>query len=121
MTAAGVPRSTKFVLELVPDASWRHQGTCSSYPDPDLWWPRTYGHVRKGTQKWCQASCHVCRAIRICKACPVVEDCLRYALAYEADTHHPGGDHSPDRCGIWGATTPRDRTRIATRRTAAAS
>lgn len=42
----------------------------------------------------------VTRAKRICKACPVVSDCLEHALKW------------PEPYGIWGATTPAERRRI---------
>jgi WhiB family redox-sensing transcriptional regulator len=47
---------------------------------------------------------------RYCRACPVVGDCLEYALACGAST-----------TGIWGATTERDRERIRSRRRKAAA
>jgi WhiB family redox-sensing transcriptional regulator len=43
---------------------------------------------------------------RYCRACPVVTDCLAYALRSGAST-----------AGIWGATTERDRDRMRNRRT----
>ncbi len=42
----------------------------------------------------------------ICRRCPVAEICLWSAMVDEAPT--------PYRYGVWGATTPADRARIAT-------
>ncbi|GAB2606878.1 hypothetical protein GCM10027168_44660 [Streptomyces capparidis] len=47
----------------------------------------------------------IARAKRACAACPVVADCLKWALA------------NPDltRVGVWAATTPRDRAALRRR------
>lgn len=47
------------------------------------------------------------RARKICATCPVVEQCLEYAL-----------DHRIDH-GVWGGTSERERRRILKRRRAA--
>lgn len=58
------------------------QGVCQEV-DPELWFPD------KG-----QSSSY---AKKVCRSCPVIEECLDYALA--------GGE----RFGVWGGTSERER------------
>jgi WhiB family redox-sensing transcriptional regulator len=44
----------------------------------------------------------------ICRTCPVINECLTYALEYEAE--HPGS-----RWGVYGGTTPRERRTMTTK------
>lgn len=75
-----------FTQSPVLDGQWTSRGTCRDH-DPDLWF------AKENTPDADQA-------VTICKACPVAADCLRYALAV------------PGLQGIWGATTPRTRTKL---------
>jgi WhiB family redox-sensing transcriptional regulator len=75
---------TWFTENPAPDLDWARHGACRDH-DPDLWFAREKDPRRH-------------QAEAICRACPVVRDCLRYALAV------------PGLQGIWGATTPRLRT-----------
>lgn len=52
-------------------------------------------------------------ALKVCRRCPVIEDCLEFALYVEADAT------SQMRFGIWGGTWPAERKRIANARRAA--
>ena len=56
----------------------------------------------------------IARAKRICAACPVRAECLEYALS-GADTWRG------ITTGIWGGTTPRERSRLRQARKAAAA
>ena len=68
--------------------AWMKQAACAGTSDPDAW------HlVRPGAAEY---------AIRICRGCPVVSECLDFAMA---DAHLEG---------VWGATTADQRA--ATRR-----
>lgn len=76
---------------------WRAAGACVS-TDPDLFFPVS----ASGT-----AAVQAERALRICAACRVRQPCLDFAVEHgETD-------------GIWGGTTPEQRTRA--RRAASAS
>jgi WhiB family transcriptional regulator, redox-sensing transcriptional regulator len=68
---------------------WRTAGACLT-ADPDLFFPVAVGTV---------ASKQVARALRICSACPVRQQCLDFAMR----TREP--------VGIWGGTTPEQRAR----------
>lgn len=63
--------------------------------DPELFFPPTYG----GTHKHA-----VLAAKALCKHCPLRRECLDRALA------------DGEVFGIWGGTTPEERTVLATRR-----
>ena len=79
-----------FVLNVYqPD--WMVDADCQNLPT-DLFFPQP---GRKGA-----ADAKV--AVEICKACPVREACLAYAMSF------------PDRSlpGIWGGTTERERSRM---------
>lgn len=72
-----------------PGADWRHRAACRE-TDPEAFFPVSTAEDASEP------------AIRICRACPVVEECLRWAL-----------DRGED-AGVWGGTSP--RTRRALRR-----
>lgn len=64
---------------------WMDQGLCRNHP-PGTFFPSDGVGVEV--------------AKRICATCPVVEDCLEYALRNHIDH------------GVWGATSERQRRRI---------
>lgn len=68
---------------------WMARGNCRNFP-PAMFFPSDGAGVE--------------RARAICADCPVVSDCLEYAL-----TEHI--DH-----GVWGGCSERERRRIAKRR-----
>lgn len=70
---------------LTPPA-WMADGLCGTV-DPELWFP---SHEHQTT--------HIAKAL--CHTCPVVAQCLEFALA---DTTLEG---------IWAGTTPRERSRL---------
>jgi WhiB family redox-sensing transcriptional regulator len=74
---------------------WRAAGACAS-ADPDLFYPISY----RGA-----ALAQIAQARRICADCPVRSRCLGFAM----ETREPEG--------IWGGTTPAERTRARRRET----
>ncbi|HWG01435.1 MAG TPA: WhiB family transcriptional regulator [Trebonia sp.] len=69
--------------------AWRAAGACRTV-DPDLFFP-----VAPATGTTRQVS----KAQRICAGCPVRQQCLEFAM----QTHESNG--------IWGGTTPEERSR----------
>lgn len=83
------------------DDEWMSRGACRD-ADPDLFYPDENNAGRNA----------YARARVFCNTCPVVNDCLQFALSHmDADrndeTHIPIGAH-----GMWGNTSPRQRWRI---------
>ncbi len=81
-------RATWTELLVVDERPWAAYAACRS-ADPDLFFPGSDAEAR--------------HALRICATCPVVEDCLDYALM------------ARERYGIWGGTTERERRRLLRR------
>lgn len=69
-------------------SEWRDKAACAEAEDPDTWHPENTGSVagRKSVD----------RAIWICFGCPVIDECLTYALEHRE-------------YGIWGGTTEEER------------
>lgn len=67
-------------------------GPCAAY-DPETFFPLTYG---------LQCAKQIEEARSVCRACPLRDECLSWALP-QADLD-----------GIWGGTTPPERRRIRT-------
>ncbi len=68
--------------------SWQLRGRCLDFPT-DLFFPESAPrHVRRQLEE---------QAKRICQSCPVLDTCRDHATSV------------PERYGIWGATTPRER------------
>lgn len=72
--------------------SWQERGACHGQ-DPELFFPISYLQDDQ-----------VDHGRRICRPCPVREECLDYALSNPAKTQD----------GLWGATTPGERRRLRT-------
>lgn len=73
-----------------PVGEWADQGLCVNHPNQDLWFP--------------ERGASVSEAKAICRACPVQQECLTYAV------------NNGEKFGIWGGKSERERRRI--RRTA---
>jgi WhiB family transcriptional regulator, redox-sensing transcriptional regulator len=73
---------------------WRAAGACLS-ADPDLFYPVATGTV---------AVVQIRKAQQICAGCQVRHECLDFAV-------RTGEAH-----GVWGGTTPEERTRFRRRR-----
>ena len=72
-----------------PKLAWRQRAACRGV-DPDIFYPMTDEEAED--------------AKAICRACPVREACLEWALA------------NRERDGVWGGATERDRRRIIRQR-----
>lgn len=75
---------TQLAAELVAD--WRAQAACSGYPNM-LFFPSSDGADDLRVEK----------AKGVCAVCPVIDDCLEYAL------------ETNQRSGIWGGTSEKER------------
>ena len=73
---------------------WRAKGACLS-ADPDLFFPIATGLV---------AAREMAKAQRVCARCRVRQECLDFAM------------RTGERHGIWGGTTPEERTRARRQR-----
>ncbi|WP_037904980.1 WhiB family transcriptional regulator [Actinacidiphila yeochonensis] len=67
--------------------------------------PGRFSHEKGGAQGFSDTAVDIRRAKRDCAQCPLVTDCLKWALANPALT----------RVGVWAATTPRERTALRKR------
>jgi len=72
---------------------WADEAACVGH-NAELWFPSEPGNPHRRREVYGPATA---RAIRICKSCPVIEQCLSHALEHE------------ERFGVWGGTTPQDR------------
>lgn len=70
---------------LVTPEPWTAEALCAQ-TDPEAFFPEKGGSTRQ--------------AKSVCAACPVIDECLRYALDRD------------ERFGIWGGTSERERRRI---------
>lgn len=70
----------------IVDAHWMARASCLR-EDPEIFFPISDS----------PASDQVLRAKAVCRTCPVVRECLSYAL------------ETGERAGIWGGTTPDER------------
>jgi WhiB family redox-sensing transcriptional regulator len=101
MTTSGSARPGAAATALAIPGRWAERALCAQ-ADPDAWFPDK-GH-RELTQL----------ARRICARCPVLAQCMDYALS-GADTW--GGITT----GIWGGTTPQERGQLRQQRKAVAA
>ena len=79
MTIMSIPMQNK--------SEWEDHAVCAQ-ADPDLWFP---------DGEW--ESADVTHAKQICSGCPVMSQCLEFALTYP-------------QAGIWGGTTESERRRM---------
>jgi len=78
------------------DESWKDEAACAG-EDPELFYPDVHDQRRFYNRQ-------VCAALQICMECPVVDECLSYALS--TDTNH----------GIWGGMTEMERAKLKGRK-----
>lgn len=71
---------------------WREHARCRRY-DPALWFPGDGVNAEP--------------ARRVCRRCPVIRECLDEAMRHD------------ERHGVWGGTSPTQRTMLRNRRAAA--
>lgn len=89
------------------DEEWKLQARCRG-EDPTLFFPvldKPDAHNKRGTSRRIYNQ-RVRKAQEICLECPVIGECLSYAL--KTDTRH----------GVWGGTTEMDRARLNDRKRA---
>ena len=72
---------------------WMLSGACTGQPDLDLHFPE----AAEGTPAYDRQAG---RAKRVCETCPVVAECLGYAVRFNIKD------------GIWGGTTGAERARV---------
>jgi WhiB family redox-sensing transcriptional regulator len=77
-------RSSQLATELIAD--WRARAACSGYPNK-IFFPATEGADEASIEQ----------AKAVCAVCPVVDDCLQYAL------------ETNQRAGVWGGTSEKER------------
>jgi WhiB family redox-sensing transcriptional regulator len=81
------------------EEEWKLEARCRG-EDPELWFPRTEGQRERNqtVRAWTMT------AKAICAQCPVIADCLGYAMTCDV------------RYGIWGGMTEAERARLAGRK-----
>ena len=67
--------------------AWMEDGLCRQ-TDPELFFPEKGGNAVP--------------AVRICRRCPVIGECLDYAVTHCHETHY----------GVWGGATERYRRKL---------
>ena len=72
--------------------TWLDRAACRDDPYPEAWFPAGNDHASRE------------RALRVCMACPVHNECLEDALAWERATLEPKG--------IRGRMTQAERARL---------
>lgn len=92
MTAnrTGTGRLGNLVLPPGVEVGWQQDAACKDTPDPDVFFPGKGEHGEA--------------AKRVCAGCPVIGECLEFALA---TMRAPERDH-----GVYGGLTPAERARL---------
>lgn len=80
-------------MKLYQPEPWMSEGLCN-YVDPEAWFPDKGGSTRD--------------VKAFCRQCPVVDECLEYALV------------NAERYGVWGGTSERERRKLLKQRQVAA-
>jgi WhiB family redox-sensing transcriptional regulator len=75
----------------VANVEWMLRAKCRGSDTPDDWFPAELNNTH---------DTHAQRARRLCRGCPVVQDCLAYALSNNIQD------------GVWGGTAMRGRRRL---------
>jgi WhiB family transcriptional regulator, redox-sensing transcriptional regulator len=86
----GTGRLGNLVLPPGVEVGWQQDAACKDTPDPDVFFP---GKGEDGEA-----------AKRVCAGCPVIGECLEFALA---TMRAPERDH-----GVYGGLTPAERARL---------
>lgn len=89
----------KLPAPLIQHYEWQEKAKCREV-DPELFY-LPYGLRQNNKQK------RINEAKAVCKQCPVISECLQFALSTE------------EPFGVWGGTSPEDRKRILLRKKAA--
>jgi WhiB family redox-sensing transcriptional regulator len=86
----GTGRLGNLVLPPGVEVGWQQDAACKDTPDPDVFFPGKGEHGEA--------------AKRVCAGCPVIGECLEFALA---TMRAPERDH-----GVYGGLTPAERARL---------
>jgi WhiB family transcriptional regulator, redox-sensing transcriptional regulator len=70
---------------------WMSEAVCASV-DPEVWFPPKSGSSTPAKR--------ICRGVGGQPGCPVINECLEYALTHD------------ERFGVWGGMSERDRNKI---------
>lgn len=81
------------LLEALRPADWMGDAACRGM-DPDLLFPIKHGDSGREVEK----------ARKVCRACPVTNDCLEYAL------------NNREKYGVWGGMSVRERAEFLKQR-----
>jgi WhiB family transcriptional regulator, redox-sensing transcriptional regulator len=81
-------------------SEWMRKGKCRDF-EPDIFHPSAGGRNTYEPAK------------RICGSCPVVNECLAFALANMSDEGDDPATRAIGRFGVWGGTDPAQRQTIA--------
>jgi WhiB family transcriptional regulator, redox-sensing transcriptional regulator len=87
----GTGRLAGLMLPPGVEVRWQHDAACKDAPDPDVFFPGKTASAEAAKQ--------------VCAGCPVIGDCLEFALA---TMPAPDRDH-----GVYGGLTPAERARLA--------
>jgi WhiB family transcriptional regulator, redox-sensing transcriptional regulator len=87
---SGTGRLGTLVLPPGVEVGWQQDAACKDVPDPDVFFPGKGEHAEA--------------AKRVCAGCPVLVECLEFALA---TMRAPERDH-----GVYGGLTPAERARL---------
>lgn len=79
------------------------RGACTT-EDPELFHPDIGSYMQS--------------AKKVCNRCPVIAECLAYALARMDDEDDDPSARAIGAHGVWGGTTPKERWRLLGRRPA---
>lgn len=90
MTVVRPPVVRMGAIRSDPESRWREQARCLT-EDPEMFFPVGRGAVVYVRQR---------EAVAICRQCPVISECLQWALAGELVE------------GIWGGTTEDEREEL---------
>lgn len=79
------------MIQFAPELAWQKQAACREAPTAEA--------RRAKADKFFPAGRPSNEPKRMCADCPVVQDCLQWALEY-------------DETGIWGGTTDKERSKM---------
>lgn len=82
------------------DHAWLERAACKGQPTQLFYPPETLSRLNVSQGNIDRQRQESAAALAYCQRCPVVDDCLRWALAV------------PEPCGIWGNTTDLERRRL---------
>lgn len=98
MTAQPAAAAVGVTYERCPSSdslAWQRKGVCSrGTHDPELWSPRDFDESMTSKNRRHR------KAKALCATCPVIRDCLEWALTVQ------------ERHGVWGGLTEPERMRL---------